>query len=112
MGQDVIHLNAGWTWGRSLLANNCLMWLMTLHEDNTRILRPQPDDNRVAPMSPWEAHKRDRLIQGRLPDIQKHVKAHCVGYETSRIHDVEKQAAHAEKKERQEEKERKEERRG
>lgn len=77
----MIHLNTGWTWERSLLANNCLMWLMTLHKDNSGIPRPQPDDNWVAPMSPWEVHRRDRLIQGLLPDIQEHVKEHCVGYE-------------------------------
>lgn len=40
---------------------------------------------------------RDRLNQWLLPDIQKHAKEHHVGYETARICDMEKHAAHAEK---------------
>lgn len=54
----------------------------------------------------------ERQIQGLLPDIQDQVKEHCVSYETSRIHNVEKHVVHGEKKERHEEKERKEEIRG
>ncbi len=72
-----------------------LTCLSKVHEDNSDIRRSQPNGNGDIPVSEWEGYLRDRFIQGMMPEIQEHMKEHCVGHETARLHDVENHAAHA-----------------
>lgn len=48
-------------------------------------------------ISPWEAHLRDRFINGMRPDISHMVKRTCITWEDGHVETIEKHAIHAEK---------------
>lgn len=46
----------------------------------------------------WTQPPAERQFIERLPpEIKEHVKGHCVGYETARLHGVENHAIHSER---------------
>ncbi|XP_053290716.1 uncharacterized protein LOC128450974 isoform X1 [Pleuronectes platessa] len=70
--------------------------LSEVHTANSGLERPNAMGGQN-PITPWEAHLRDRFIHGVRPEISEMVKTNCIAWESATLGKVELHATHAEK---------------
>ena len=70
--------------------------LSVIHTANSGLEKPNAMGGQN-PITPWEAHLRDRFIHGIKPEISEMVQTSCIAWESANLEKVELHATHAEK---------------
>ncbi|CAB1422909.1 unnamed protein product [Pleuronectes platessa] len=71
-------------------------WLSVIHTANSGLEKPNAMGGQN-PITPWEAHLRDRFIHGIKLEISEMVQTSCIAWESATLEKVELHATHAEK---------------
>lgn len=70
--------------------------LTEVHTTHSGLQRPNAMGG-TNPITPWEAHLRDRFINGIKPEISEMVKRYCITWDCGILETVERHAIHSEK---------------
>ena len=82
--------------GEDETVSDYLHRLSEVHTANSGLERPNAVGGQN-PITPWEAHLRDRFVNGIRPDISEMVQTSCIAWESTNLETVELHATHAEK---------------